>query len=99
MGGQDPEQPGVGGGCPDGTDDASRRLRLIAEDLTFPIAETLPQAFALLERIGPGAPCAAGQRDVPLLLWRAPSSAPGSPPGKTPATRFSDQTREDFHTV
>ncbi|MER7688241.1 NUDIX hydrolase [Streptomyces sp. NPDC097610] len=61
-------------GCPDGAAPDGRRLRLLAEDLKVPIAESLPQAIALaLERIGPGAPRAAGQRDVPLLLWRTPS--------------------------
>ncbi|MFD3662819.1 NUDIX hydrolase [Streptomyces sp. NPDC058659] len=61
-------------GCPHGTDAAARRLRRIAEDLRVPTAETLPQAIALaLERIAHGAPRAAGQRDVPLLLWRTPS--------------------------
>ncbi|MFF9074605.1 NUDIX hydrolase [Streptomyces sp. NPDC014872] len=61
-------------GCPDGADPDGRRLRLLAEDLKVPTAESLPQAIALaLERIGPGAPRAAGQRDVPLLLWRTPS--------------------------
>lgn len=60
-------------GCPDSTADA-RRLRLLAEDLKVPTAETLPRAVALaLARIGPGAPRAAGQRDVPLLLWRTRS--------------------------
>ncbi|MQS17397.1 NUDIX hydrolase [Streptomyces kaniharaensis] len=61
-------------GCPDGTAGVDRRLRLLAEDLQVPVAETLPQAIALaLDRIGPGALRAAGQRDVPLLLWRTPS--------------------------
>lgn len=61
-------------GCPDGPDPAGRRLRLLAEDLKVPTSETLPQAVTLaLERIGPGAPRAGGQRDVPLLLWRTPS--------------------------
>ncbi|WP_327378815.1 NUDIX hydrolase (plasmid) [Streptomyces sp. NBC_01216] len=60
-------------GCPDSTADA-RRLRLLADDLKVPTAETLHRAVALaLARIGPGAPRAAGQRDVPLLLWRTRS--------------------------
>ncbi|PCG87185.1 NUDIX hydrolase [Streptomyces sp. WZ.A104] len=61
-------------GCPDIAADAGRRRRLLAEDLQVPVADTLPQAIALaLDRIGPGAPRAGGQRDVPLLLWRTPS--------------------------
>lgn len=61
-------------GCPDSATAAGRRLRLFAEDLKVPTAGTLPQAITLaLERIGPGAPRVAGQRDAPLLLWRTQS--------------------------
>ncbi|MEU6349672.1 NUDIX hydrolase [Streptomyces sp. NPDC047072] len=56
------------------TEGASQSLRLLAEELCIPIAGTLPQSILLaLDRIGPGAPRSAGQRDVPLLLWRTPS--------------------------
>ena len=59
--------------CPGNTAGA-RRLRLLADDLKVPTAETLPRAVTLaLDRIGPGAPRVAGQRDVPLLLWRTRS--------------------------
>jgi 8-oxo-dGTP pyrophosphatase MutT (NUDIX family) len=61
-------------GCPGSSDDALRRLRLLADDLKVPAANTLPETVTLaLSRIGPGALRTAGKRDVPLLLWRTPS--------------------------
>ncbi|MBP5935371.1 NUDIX hydrolase [Streptomyces sp. LBUM 1476] len=51
-----------------------RLLRSLADTLTVPTANTLPKTVALaLDRIGPGAARAGGQRDVPLLLWRTMS--------------------------
>ncbi|MDX3024988.1 nucleoside 2-deoxyribosyltransferase domain-containing protein [Streptomyces acidiscabies] len=60
-------------GCPEHAEHV-RLLKALADDLKVPVADTLAKTVALaLDRIGPGATRIAGQRDVPLLLWRTTS--------------------------
>ncbi|XIG72478.1 NUDIX hydrolase (plasmid) [Streptomyces sp. SGAir0957] len=60
-------------GCPEHAVHV-RLLQALADELKAPVADTLAKTVALaLDRIGPGAGRVAGQRDVPLLLWRTAS--------------------------
>lgn len=60
-------------GCPDHAVHV-RLLQTLADQLRVPTADTLAKTVGLaLDRIGPGAARIAGQRDVPLLLWRTAS--------------------------
>ena len=60
-------------GCPEQAVHV-RLLQELADELKAPVADTLAKTVSLaLDRIGPGAARIAGQRDVPLLLWRTAS--------------------------